>query len=76
MGKSDLEMICKTRVRISAEANFVGEDGAAGRIPVVSQIEREGRVGGFCGNIARFTGIVTREAGIDLISHARKAAGA
>jgi hypothetical protein len=74
LGKSDLEVKCKNRVRIAAEASFAKADGATVKIPLVAEVEREGRVGGFCGNIARYTGIVTREAGIDLIRQAMKAA--
>jgi len=73
LGKSDLEVKCKNRVRIDAEASFTKVDGTAVKIPLSSQVEREGRVGGFCGNIARYTGIVTREAGIELIRQAQKA---
>jgi hypothetical protein len=72
-GKSDLALNCKNRVRIAAEASFVQRDGKAVKMPLVAQVEREGRVGGFCGNIARYTGIVTREAGIDLVRQAMKA---
>lgn len=75
MGKSDVETICKNRVRITAEARFPRLDGGVVAVPVVAQVEREGRVGAFCGNIARYTGIVTREAAIDLIRRAREAAG-
>lgn len=74
MGKNDIEAICKNRVRISAEARFARPDGSTATIPLAAQVEREGRVGGFCGNIARYTGIVTREAAIDLIAQARAAA--
>jgi hypothetical protein len=73
LGKSDLEVKCKNRVRIDAEASFAKADGTVVKMPLVAQVEREGRVGGFCGNIARYTGIVTREAGIDLIRQAMKA---
>lgn len=73
MGKNDFETICQNRVRITAEVSSTRSDGTIAKIPVTSQTEREGRVGGFCGNIARYTGIVTREAAIDLISQARKA---
>ncbi len=76
MGKSDLEAICKNRVRITADASFTRPDGTEARVPLTAQVERDGRVGGFCGNIARYTGIVTREAGIELIRQARAAAGA
>lgn len=73
LGKSDLEVKCKNRVRIDAEASFTRADGTVVKIPLGAQVEREGRVGGFCGNIARYTGIVAREAGIDLIRQAMKA---
>ena len=70
MGKSDLATICKNRVRITAEASVIHADGSIAQVPLVAQVEREGRVGGFCGNIARYTGIVTREAAIDLLRQA------
>lgn len=72
LGKSDFEVKCKNRVRIVAEAGFA-KNGQTMKVPLVAQVEREGRVGGFCGNIARYTGIVTREAGIDLIRQAVEA---
>lgn len=71
MGKSDLATICKNRVRITAEASVIHADGSIAQAPLVAQVEREGRVGGFCGNIARYTGIVTREAAIDLLRQAQ-----
>lgn len=72
MGKSDVETLCKNRVRITAQASFTRSDGSIAKAPIVAQVERDGRVGGFCGNIARYTGIVTREAGIELIRQARE----
>lgn len=71
MGKTDLATICKNRVRITADASVRRADGSVSHAPLVAQVEREGRVGGFCGNIARYTGIVTREAAIDLLEKAR-----
>ena len=71
MGKSDLATICKNRVRITAEASVIHADGSIAQVPLVAQVEREGRVGGLCGNIARYTGIVTREAAIDLLRQAQ-----
>ncbi len=71
MGKSDLATICKNRVRITAGARVTRADGSVAQAPLVAQVEREGRVGGFCGNIARYTGIVTREAAIDLLRQAQ-----
>lgn len=75
MNKDDIQTACKNRVRITAEASVTQPDGTVVRTPLVAQVERAGRVGGFCGNLARYTGIVTREAGIDLIRQARLAAG-
>lgn len=75
MNKDDISTTCKARVRISAEARVTQPDGSVVTTPLEAQIERAGRVGGFCGNIARYTGIVTREAGIELIHQARLAAG-
>lgn len=75
MNKDDIQTACKNRVRITAEASVTQPDGTLVTTPLVAQVERTGRVGGFCGNIARYTGIVTREAGIDLIRQARLAAG-
>lgn len=71
MGKSDLTMICKNRVRLTAIASVARADGSTAETPLAAQVEREGRMGGFCGNIARYTGIVTREAGIDLLRQAQ-----
>lgn len=71
MGKNDVQAICKNRVKIVAEAQFLGRDGTPHKEQIVSEVEREGRVGGFCGNIARYTGIVTREAAISLLAKAR-----
>ena len=75
MNKDDISATCKARVRISAEAIVTQPDGKVVTTPLIAQIERPGRVGGFCGNIARYAGIVTREAGIDLIRQARLVAG-
>lgn len=71
MSKSDIQTACKNRVRLTAEAIVTKRDGSVVKTPLVAQVERAGRVGGFCGNIARYTGIVTREAAIDLIGQAR-----
>lgn len=75
MSKTDLEATCRNRVRIAAEVHVTRPDGSVATTPIVAQIERDGRVGGFCGNIARYTGIVSREAGIELIRQARAASG-
>lgn len=75
MNKDDIQTACKNRVRITAEASVIQSDGTVVTKPLIAQVERTGRVGGFCGNIARYTGIVTREAGIELIRQAQLAAG-
>ena len=75
MNKDDIQTACKNRVRITAEASVTRPDGTVTKTPLVAQVERVGRVGGFCGNIARYTGIVTREAGIELIRQAKLTAG-
>lgn len=75
MGKGDLGTICKNRVRLEAEVSFTRADGVISKTALVAEVERNGRVGGFCGHIARFTGIVTREAAIDLVRQARASAG-
>lgn len=71
MGKTDLATTFKNRVRITAEASVTRVDGSVTHAPLVAEMEREGRVGGFCGNIACYTGIITREAAIDLLAKAR-----
>lgn len=75
MARSDLQPICKNRVRIAARIGFTRAGGSPESMPIVAEVEREGRVGGFCANIARYTGVVTREAGIELVRLARAAAG-
>lgn len=75
MAKNDFQATCRSRVRITAEASLQRPDGSISKTPLVAQVERDGRVGGFCGNIARYTGIVTREAGIELIRQARGSVG-
>jgi hypothetical protein len=72
LGKNDLAVICKNRVRVTADASMIRPDGSRAATQLVAQVEREGRVGGFCGNIARYTGIVTREAGIELVTRAQQ----
>jgi len=67
---NDINTSCKNNVKITAEAKFRNADGAVTLLPLFVTVERKGRVGGFCGNIARYTGIVTREAGIALINQA------
>jgi hypothetical protein len=67
VGKSDVEVLCMNRVRLTAEVRMPGADGSTNTRTLVAQVERKGRVGGFCGNIARYTGIVTREAAFDLL---------
>jgi hypothetical protein len=69
----ELKALCKARVRISASMNWTDGAGAAQSVPLNVEVEREGRVGGFCGHIARFIGIVSREAGIAMIDEARAA---
>ena len=67
---NDLDTLCKNNVKITAEANFRNSDGTLTQLPLFVTVERKGRVGGFCGNIARYTGIVTREAAITLVDQA------
>lgn len=67
---NDIDTLCKNNVKITAEAKFRNADGTVTKLPLSVTVERKGRVGGFCGNIARYTGIVTREAGIALIDQA------
>lgn len=67
VGKSDVEVLCMNRVRLTAEVRVPATNGSTTTHTLVAQVERKGRVGGFCGNIARYTGIVTREAAFDLL---------
>lgn len=62
---------CITRVRLAGTISVDGASGAARSFPIAADVEKSGTVGGFCGNIARFIGIVSREAGIALIADAR-----
>ena len=67
---NDFDNLCRNTVRISAEATFEKTNGTLTTVPITAEVERKGRVGGFCGHIARYTGIVTREAGIALLNKA------
>lgn len=71
--KGELASICKNSVTLTAEAAFKAADGTTKTQPLQVSVERNGRVGGFCGNIARYTGIVSREAGIQLLREAKAA---
>lgn len=62
--------ICKNEVKLSAEVRIQLADGSSITRPISTSVEREGRVGGFCGNMARYTAIVSREAGIELLKKA------
>ncbi|EZP68507.1 putative Ca2+-binding hemolysin [Novosphingobium resinovorum] len=44
MGKSGLATMCKNRVKISAEASVTHADSSVDAVPLVAQVEREGRV--------------------------------
>lgn len=70
LGTGEFKSICKNEVRISAELRLKLADGTVVTRPVLADVEREGRVGGFCGNMARYTAIVGREAGIELLGKA------
>lgn len=62
---------CITRVRLAGTLSLRSADGATADVPVSANVERSGTVGGFCGNLARFIGMVSREAGIALLADAR-----
>ncbi|RJF94061.1 hypothetical protein D3876_07305 [Sphingomonas cavernae] len=67
----EFDETCIARVRLAGTIAYVGEDGATRELPVAANIERSGSIGAFCSNLARFIGIVSREAGIALIDDAR-----
>jgi|GEM_PF-1825802 hypothetical protein len=73
LGTGELQTACKVTVKINAEARFKMADGSIANVPLVASVERKGKVGGFCGHIARYIGIISREAGIDLIRQAERA---
>lgn len=70
LGNGEFKNICKNEVKLTAELRFQTADGSTTVRPIVASVEREGRVGGFCGNMARYTAIVGREAAIELIRKA------
>ena len=70
LGNGEFKNICKNEVKLTAELRFPAADGTTTVRPIVASVEREGRVGGFCGNMARYTAIVGREAGIELLRKA------
>lgn len=61
---------CITRVTLSGEAVHRAAEGTERRAPVDVQVERDSSVGGFCGGIARALGVVSRQAGLELIAKA------
>lgn len=69
---SEANTRCITRVSLSGEAVHRAADGSERRVPIESQVERDSSVAGFCGGIARALGVVTRQAGQDLIEKALK----
>lgn len=73
LGSGEFKNICKNEVKLSAELRFQLADGTPVTRPISVNVEREGRVGGFCGNMARYTAIVSREAGIELLNKASAA---
>lgn len=70
LGNGEFKNICKNEVKLTAELRFQASDGTTIMRSIVASVEREGRVGGFCGNMARYTAIVGREAGIELLRKA------
>lgn len=70
LGNGEFKNICKNEVKLTAELRFLAADGVMMVRPIVASVEREGRVGGFCGNMARYTAIVGREAGLELLRKA------
>lgn len=62
---------CITRVKLAGSLTVPADGGSVREIPVAATVERSGSVGAFCSNLARFVGIVSREAGIALIADAR-----
>jgi hypothetical protein len=67
---SEANIRCITRVTLSGEAVHRAADGAERRVPVDAQVERDSSVGGFCGGIARALGVVSRQAGQELLAKA------
>jgi hypothetical protein len=63
---------CITRVTLAGEAVHRAADGTERRVPIETQVERDSSVAGFCGGIARALGVVSRQAGQELIDKALK----
>jgi hypothetical protein len=61
---------CITRVTLSGEALHRAANGAERRVPIDAQVERDSSVAGFCGGIARALGVVSRQAGQELLAKA------
>ncbi len=72
LGESDFKTFCKNRTSLSGHVAFRGKNGSLQSAPIAVQVERAGRVGMFCGNLGRFTGIVSREAGIAFLAEATR----
>jgi hypothetical protein len=69
---SETNTRCITRVTLAGEAVHRAADGTERRVPVDAQVERDSSVAGFCGGIARALGVVSRQAGQELIDKALK----
>lgn len=67
---SEYNTRCITRVTLSGEAVHRAADGAERRVPIDAQVERDSSVAGFCGGIARALGVVSRQAGQELLAKA------
>lgn len=76
LGESDFKGFCKNRTSLSGHVAFRTKDGSLQSAPIAVQVERTGRVGMFCGNLGRYTGIVSREAGIAFLAEATRLSGA
>jgi hypothetical protein len=63
---------CITRVTLSGEAIHRAADNSERRVSLKADVERDSSVGGFCGGINRALGVITREAGQQLLADALK----
>lgn len=63
---------CITRVTLSGEAIQRAADGVERRVPLKADVERDSSIDGICGGIARALGVITREAGQQLLAEALK----
>lgn len=62
----EMNMRCISRVRLNGTAQILGQPDTQ-TIAISADVERDASVGGFCGNLSRGVGVISREAVLALL---------